>query len=127
MERAAAMRPCLAAGVCWDVGVEVGFGIGCAGAHVSISAKSFGREPNGFLVSPPGSWQWGLGAFGVLLMALVTVTAKSVVVSFSAIGSIAVFLRRLMSPSAAWPLCFGEGGGILVLGLLESLCFSARP
>ena len=35
MKRAAAMRPCLAAGVCRDVGVEVWFGIGCAGAHVS--------------------------------------------------------------------------------------------
>ena len=35
IKRVAAMRPCLAAGVCWDVGVEVGFGIGCAGAHIS--------------------------------------------------------------------------------------------
>ena len=35
MKRAAAMRPCLASAVCRDVGVKVGFGIGCAGAHVS--------------------------------------------------------------------------------------------
>ena len=33
MKRAAAMQPCLAAGVCRDVGDEVGFG--CAGAQVS--------------------------------------------------------------------------------------------
>ena len=121
------MRPCLAACMCRDVGVEVGFGIGCAGAHVSFSAKLFGWEPNRFLVSPPGSCWWGLDAFGVALMALMTATVKSVVVSFSAIGSVAVFLRRLMFPSAAWPSCFGEGGGILVLGLLESSCFAARP
>ena len=121
------MWPCLDAGVCWDVGVKVGFGIGCAGVHVSISAKSFGREPNGFLVSPPGSWQWGLGAFGVLLMALVTVTAKSVVVYFSPVGSVTLFHRRLVVPSSAWPLCSGEEGGILVLGLLELSCFAARP
>ena len=29
-------------------GPKIGFGIGCAGAHVSISAKSFGRKPNDF-------------------------------------------------------------------------------
>ena len=56
------MRPCLVV-VCRDIGPEIGFGIGCAGAHVSISAKPFGKEPNGLLASlffPPdlGSEGW---------------------------------------------------------------------
>ena len=46
MKRTAAMRPCLAAGVCRDVGVEFGFGIGCAGAHVSSGAPLNGSGYN---------------------------------------------------------------------------------
>ena len=34
--------PCLAAGVCRDDGTKIGFGIGCAGAHVS---RGFHGEP----------------------------------------------------------------------------------
>ena len=95
MKRVAGTRPCLAAGLCRDVGAKAGFGMGCASAHISISAKSFGREPIGFLVSPPGRWK--LGAFEVVSMVLVTVTPTSVVVSFLVTGSVA----SLVLPSSA--------------------------
>ena len=42
-------------------GPGIGFGVGCAGAHVSIPAKSFGREPNGLLIPPRTAPPPGLG------------------------------------------------------------------
>ena len=43
------------------------------------------------------------------------VTAKSVAVSFSAIDSVALFVRRLVLPYAAWPSYPGEKGRHLVV------------
>ena len=108
MKMAAAMQPCLAAVVCRDVGVNVGFG---RYAHLYIPQVVWrgAKWPPSFSprVLAVGVGSPNLGAFWVALMALVT--AKSVVVSSSAIGSVPLFLWRFVPPSTAWPLCPGEG------------------
>ena len=124
MKRVAGTRPCLAAGLCRDVGAEVGFGMGCASAHISISAKSFGREPIGFLVSPPGRWK--LGAFGFVLV-LVTPQASRLDVFFGDSLALAVsFWQLLGSSSLVLAVSLGQvlPGCFAATNLFLSLCRS---
>ena len=82
-----------------DVGTGIGFGVECAGAHVSIPAKSFGREltksspstpQNLAMKARPVVFFYAFVRFGVVVV-LMMMMAKSVVASFLAIGSAALF------------------------------------
>ena len=145
-----------------DVGTGIGFGVECAGAHVSIPAKSFGREltksspstpQNLAMKARPVVFFYAFVRFGVVVV-LMMMMAKSVVASFLAIGSAALFFSfrlharqgllwvdsmwvlggsstwRLAPPSSAWLLPLSGRNNIwwsLLAAILSPSYWVVRP